>query len=112
MFVYIQSSAAAGKQVVGVWFVTFPDPPFKYHMVTFHQDGTMEQANPDAGDANTSDSDGMGVWEMRAVKSLVNSWRSPLIGPHANSSPAARSHSRSMWMAAVLPATLSAGFTT
>jgi hypothetical protein len=34
-------------------------------MVTFHQDGTMEQANPDAGDAHTSDSDGMGVWEMR-----------------------------------------------
>jgi len=68
MFVRIQSSAAAGKQIVGVWFVRFPDAPFKYHMVTFHQDGTMEQANPDAGDANTSDSDGMGVWEMRGGK--------------------------------------------
>jgi hypothetical protein len=68
MFVYSQSSTAAGKQVVGVWFVTFPDAPFKYHMVTFHQDGTMEQANPDAGDAHTSDSDGMGVWEMRGGK--------------------------------------------
>jgi len=65
MFVFIGSSTAAGKQVVGVWIVTFPDAPFKYHMVTFHQDGTMEQANPDAGDAHTSDSDGMGVWEMR-----------------------------------------------
>jgi len=64
-FVFIGSSTAAGKQVVGVWIVTFPDAPFKYHMVTFHQDGTMEQANPDAGDAHTSDSDGMGVWEMR-----------------------------------------------
>ena len=68
MFVYIQSSAAAGKQIAGVWVVTFPDPPFKYHMVTFHQDGTMEQANPDAGDAHTSDSDGMGVWEIRGGK--------------------------------------------
>ena len=63
-----QSSSAAGKHVVGAWFVTFPDAPFKYHMVTFHADGTMQQANPDAGNANTSDSDGMGVWEIRSGK--------------------------------------------
>jgi len=62
------SSSAAGKQIVGVWFVQFPDAPFKYHMVTFHSDGTMEQANPDAGDAHTSDSNGMGVWEVRGGK--------------------------------------------
>src|SRR3954447_18984203 len=55
------SSSASTKQIVGVWFVQFPDAPFKYHMVTFHSDGTMEQANPDAGDAHASDSDGMGV---------------------------------------------------
>jgi hypothetical protein len=30
--------------------------------VRFHSDGTVQQANPDAGDANTSDSIGMGVW--------------------------------------------------
>jgi len=47
---------------VGVWFATFPDAPFKYHMIVFNSDGTMQQANPDAGDAHTSDSDGMGVW--------------------------------------------------
>ncbi len=56
------AEAAATKQIVGVWFVQFPDAPFKYHMCSFHADGTMEQANPDAGDAHTSDSDGMGVW--------------------------------------------------
>src|SRR3954454_20991040 len=47
---------------VGVWFATFPDAPFKYHMIVFNSDGTMQQANPDAGDAHTSDSDGMGIW--------------------------------------------------
>ena len=62
------AEAAVGKSVVGVWFVTFPDAPFKYHMCTFHADGTMEQANPDAGDAHTSDSDGMGVWVREGGK--------------------------------------------
>ncbi|MEP6946522.1 MAG: hypothetical protein ABJA02_11440 [Acidobacteriota bacterium] len=62
------AEAADGKQIVGVWFVTFPDAPFKYHMCTFHADGTMEQANPDAGDAHTSDSDGMGVWVREGGK--------------------------------------------
>ena len=62
------AEAADAKQIVGVWFVTFPDAPFKYHMCTFHSDGTMEQANPDAGDAHTSDSDGMGIWVVEAGK--------------------------------------------
>jgi hypothetical protein len=31
-------------------------------MFVFHADGTMQQSNPDAGDPNTSDSSGMGVW--------------------------------------------------
>jgi hypothetical protein len=31
-------------------------------MMIFHSEGTMEQSNPDAGDPNTSDSNGMGVW--------------------------------------------------
>jgi hypothetical protein len=48
--------------VVGVWYVKAPEAPFQYHMFTFHADGTMLQANPDAGDSNTSDSNGMGVW--------------------------------------------------
>jgi hypothetical protein len=61
-------AASAKKQIVGAWIVRFPDAPFKYHMMTFHADGTLEQANPDAGNAHTSDSDGMGVWEIRGGK--------------------------------------------
>ena len=52
--------------VVGAWFVNAPDAPFAYHMFTFHADGTMSQANPDAGNPGTSDSDGMGVWKRSA----------------------------------------------
>jgi hypothetical protein len=48
--------------IVGAWFVKVPEAPFQYHMFVFNSDGTMQQANPDAGDANTSDSNGMGVW--------------------------------------------------
>ena len=48
--------------IVGVWYVKAPEAPFQYHMFAFHADGTMQQANPDAGDPNTSDSNGMGVW--------------------------------------------------
>ena len=55
-----------GSGPVGVWFATFPDAPFKYHMIVFNSDGTMQQANPDAGDPHTSDSDGMGIWRKEA----------------------------------------------
>ncbi len=50
------------RPIVGAWFVKIPEAPFQYHMFVFNSDGTMQQANPDAGDPNTSDSDGMGVW--------------------------------------------------
>jgi hypothetical protein len=32
------------------------------HMYVFNADGTIQQANPDAGDPHDSDSDGKGVW--------------------------------------------------
>jgi hypothetical protein len=48
--------------IVGVWSVTMPEAPFPYHLLVFHPDGTMQQANPDAGNAHTSDSNGLGVW--------------------------------------------------
>ena len=68
-FWWLQSTqAASAKKVVGVWIVRFPGAPFKYHVMTFHADGTLQQANPDAGNALTSDSDGMGVWEIRSGK--------------------------------------------
>ena len=48
--------------IVGTWFVKIPEAPFPFHMFVFNADGTMQQANPDAGDPNTSDSNGLGVW--------------------------------------------------
>jgi hypothetical protein len=48
--------------VVGAWFVKDIEAPFPYHMYVFNGDGTMQQANPDAGDPNASDSDGKGIW--------------------------------------------------
>lgn len=39
--------------------------PFPYHMYVYNADGTMQQANPDAGDPHSSDSDGKGVWTSR-----------------------------------------------
>ena len=48
--------------IIGAWFVKIPEAPFHYHMFVFNSDGTMLQSNPDSGDPNTSDSNGMGVW--------------------------------------------------
>jgi hypothetical protein len=48
--------------IVGAWLVKAPGAPFQYHMFLFGADGTLQQSNPDAGDAGTSDSNGMGVW--------------------------------------------------
>jgi hypothetical protein len=42
--------------------VRAPAAPFPLHMFVFHSDGTVQQSNPDAGDADTSDSNLMGVW--------------------------------------------------
>lgn len=65
----IQRSEAASRpsaSVVGAWFVSAPDAPFAHHMFVFHDDGTMEQSNPDAGDTATSDSAGFGEWTLRS----------------------------------------------
>ena len=48
--------------MVGTWVVDDAGAPFPYHMYVFNSDGTMQQTNPDAGDATTSDSDGKGIW--------------------------------------------------
>jgi hypothetical protein len=48
--------------IVGAWLVKDLGAPFPYHMYVFNADGTMQQANPDAGDPRSSDSDGKGVW--------------------------------------------------
>ncbi len=48
--------------IVGTWLVKDPNAPFPVHLYVFNGDGTMQQANPDAGDPHGSDSDGKGVW--------------------------------------------------
>lgn len=57
-----KSADGGPDPIVGTWFVKDSGAPFPYHMYVFNADGTMQQANPDAGDPRTSDSDGKGVW--------------------------------------------------
>ena len=54
---------AAEPSIVGAWLVEIPEAPFPRHLFVFHANGTVEQSNPDAGDAGTSDSNLMGAWE-------------------------------------------------
>jgi hypothetical protein len=56
------SRSGRSNPVVGTWIVNDVDAPFPYHMYVFNGDGTLQQANPDAGDPNSSDSDGKGIW--------------------------------------------------
>jgi hypothetical protein len=58
----ISGGKVAPPPIIGAWFVTIPEAPFQYHMFIFNSDGTVLQSNPDAGDANSSDSNGLGVW--------------------------------------------------
>ena len=55
-------STIPANTLVGAWLVKDPNAPFPYHMYVFNADGSMQQANPDAGDAANSDSDGKGIW--------------------------------------------------
>lgn len=66
-------SAVARSPIVGTWIVRDEAAPFPYHMYVFNADGTMQQANPDAGDPKTSDSDGKGVW-VEAGKNVRGKW--------------------------------------
>ena len=59
--------------VVGVWIVKDETAPFLFHMYVFNADGTMQQANPDAGNSRTSDSDGKGIWITRGDR-IVGKW--------------------------------------
>jgi hypothetical protein len=67
--------------------VKIPEAPFQYHMFVFNSDGTMLQSNPDAGDPNTSDSNGMGVWLPDGKASSSKSQR---IERHTSSSAEGR----------------------
>jgi hypothetical protein len=48
--------------LVGVWRVKAAGAPFPYHLFVFHADGTLHQSNPPAGNTNTSDTAGLGLW--------------------------------------------------
>jgi hypothetical protein len=43
------TTSSIPNPVVGAWLVHDPNAPFPYHMYVFNADGTMQQANPDAG---------------------------------------------------------------
>jgi hypothetical protein len=59
-----KARAEDANSVVGVWFVNAVGAPFQPHLATFHADGTMLIDNPEAGDPHTSDSVGMGPWQV------------------------------------------------
>ena len=59
--------------IVGAWLVKDSGAPFPYHMYVFNSDGTTQQANPDAGDPRTSDSDGKGIWIAEGDK-IIGKW--------------------------------------
>lgn len=56
------------EPVVGTWLIRQPDAPFPLHLYVFNADHTLQQANPDAGDPRTSDSDGKGAWKRSGSK--------------------------------------------
>nr|WP_310524483.1 hypothetical protein [Polymorphobacter sp.] len=58
------ASADELPAIIGTWIVKDGNAPFPYHMYVFNADGTMQQANPDAGNPKRSDSDGKGVWKL------------------------------------------------
>ncbi len=58
----LSSTDKLPNPIVGAWLVKDPNAPFPYHLYVFNIDGTMQQANPDAGDPHGSDSDGKGIW--------------------------------------------------
>jgi hypothetical protein len=59
----LRSAQAPAPPIVGSWLVTIPEAPFPLHVFAFHSDGIVEQSNPDAGDAGTSDSNLIGAWQ-------------------------------------------------
>lgn len=63
--------------IIGAWRVKIAGAPFPYHMFAFHSDGTMQQSNPPAGNTQTSDTAGMGVWAERdgVVKARFEEYR-------------------------------------
>ena len=66
-------AAHRAPSVVGTWIVKDSAAPFPFHMYVFNADGTMQQANPDAGDPRSSDSDGKGIWVVAGDR-IAGKW--------------------------------------
>ena len=66
-------SNRSSNPIIGAWFVKDAAAPFPYHMYVFNADGTMQQANPDAGDKTSSDSDGKDIWVAHG-KTIRGKW--------------------------------------
>lgn len=58
----VSAADVARPAIVGAGFVKVPGAPFEYQMYVFNADRTMQESNPDAGDAHASDSAGFGAW--------------------------------------------------
>lgn len=56
------SQAAAGRSIIGAWYVDTIGAPFAPHAISFHADGIIDLTNPDAAEAQNSSSAGMGEW--------------------------------------------------
>ena len=69
----ISARQIAADPVVGTWLVEQPAAPFPLHLYVFNADHTMQQANPDAGNPRTSDSDGKGAWRRRGQQ-VTGKW--------------------------------------
>lgn len=65
---------SGANPVIGTWLVHDSKAPFPMHMYVFNADGTMQQANPDAGDAHGSDSDGKGIWTAAEGTHVRGKW--------------------------------------
>jgi len=68
---------AKQQGIVGAWRVKTEGAPFAYHMFAFHSDGTMQQSNPPAGNTESSDSAGLGIWAEKdgVVKARFEEYR-------------------------------------
>ena len=69
----VSARAPTTDPLVGTWLVEHPTAPFPLHLYVFNADHTTQQANPDAGDPRTSDSDGKGGWARRGTR-VVGKW--------------------------------------
>ena len=69
----IAARKIAADPVVGTWIVEQPAAPFPLHLYVYNADHTMQQANPEAGNPRTSDSDGKGAWRRRGQQ-VTGKW--------------------------------------